>query len=126
MKYIKLIILVLIVFLCTGCKMTCVKIEHNENTDNILRVIIRENDIELSNSYSLNDTGKEADNKDELLETIKDYVDSTYNTFSSIENDTVNMNLIVNKDNDIFGKDLSDYNYFELSKFFKEKGYTCR
>ena len=126
MKYIKVLIIIMIVLCCTGCKLTCVKMEHNENTDNTLRVIVNKDTIELNNSYKLNSSSIISNNKDELLKSIKEYVDDTYKTNSVIENDTVNMKLELNKKDDFFGSDLDKYNYFELYKYFEEKGYTCR
>lgn len=126
MKYIKVLIIILVVFLCTGCKLTCVKMEHNDNTDNTLRVIVNRKTVEINNSYKLNNNSVISNNKNELLESIKKYIDETYNVESVIEDDTVNLSLIMNKDNNFFGDDLNKYNYFELHKYFEEKGYTCR
>ena len=126
MKYIKGLIIILVVFLCTGCKLTCVKMEHNDNTDNTLRVIVNRKTVEINNSYKLNNKSVISNNKNELLESIKKYIDETYNVESVIEDDTVNMSLIMNKDDNFFGDDLNKYHYFELHKYFEEKGYTCR
>lgn len=126
MKYIKVLIIILVVFLCTGCKLTCVKMEHNDNTDNTLRVIVNRKTVEINNSYKLNNKSVISNNKNELLESIKKYIDETYNVESAIEDNTVNMSLIMNKDDNFFGDDLNKYNYFELHKYFEEKGYTCR
>ena len=57
---------------------------------------------------------------------IKKYVDDTYNTESVIEDNTINMSKVLKKDDTFFGEDLNRYNYFELYKYFEEKGYTCR
>ncbi len=125
MKKIKLLIIVVLVLFCTGCKLTCVKIETNENTINYLRVIVR-NKVELHNTYKLNENSIVANNKDFLLSSIKEYVDNTYNVDSVIEDDSVDMSIVLDKDNNMFGEDLYKYGKVELSKYFKEKGYTCR
>lgn len=126
MKYIKALILVFIVFSCAGCKLTCVKMEQHENTDNTFRVIINNKNVELNNSYTLNDNSASADNKDKLLNDIKSYLDETYDTESVIEGNTVNMKKVMTKNDTFFGYDLNNFNYFELSKYFEENGYTCR
>ena len=126
MKYVKVLIIMVLVFMCTGCKLTCVKMEYNENTNNTLRVIVKKDTVELNNSYSLTESSILANNKNDLLKDIKKYVDDTYNTESVIEDNTINMSKVLKKDDTFFGEDLNRYNYFELYKYFEEKGYTCR
>ena len=125
MKYLKVLIIVLITFLLTGCKLTCVKIENNENTDNYLRVIVSDK-VELHNTYKLNDNSMNSNNRDYLIKKVKEYVDNTYNTDSTIEDNSVDMDITLDKGNNIFGEDLYKYSKYQLSKYFKEKGYTCR